>query len=297
MSNAEVNEAAIELAVANLGDDDSSEEEIDEDDDFDEEDIMDTLPPVMKMRVNKLNELQEQKNLIMGDYVKERAILEAKYAKLSEPLYEARKDIIVGVKDHELQLAQSDEESSAIIGIPQFWVVAIGHLEVVGELVTEADVDCLEYLRDIKCEDFEDGMGFTLKFFFAPNDYFTNEVLEKKYTIPNLLMDDEPVLQEVLGCDIDWKDGRNLCYKKVQKKQRSKRGANAGQIRTVTKQERLESFFNFFTPPKLPKMEDMDEEEADALEEAFDHDYDVAQSFRSHIIPNAVNWFTGEVSV
>ena len=61
----------------------------------------------------------------------------------------------------------------------------------------------------------------------------------------------------------------------------------------------------------------MDEEEADALEEAFDHDYgmynflcnfdviyltvnvsceDVAQSFRSHIIPNAVAWFTGEVS-
>lgn len=38
----------------------------------------------------------------------------------------------------------------------------------------------------------------------------------------------------------------------------------------------------------------MDEDEADALEEAFDHDYDVAQSFRSHIIPKAVMWFTGE---
>lgn len=38
----------------------------------------------------------------------------------------------------------------------------------------------------------------------------------------------------------------------------------------------------------------MDEDEADAIEEAFDHDYDVAQSFRSHIIPKAVMWFTGE---
>uniref|UniRef100_A0A7S2K4H4 Nucleosome assembly protein n=1 Tax=Leptocylindrus danicus TaxID=163516 RepID=A0A7S2K4H4_9STRA len=291
MSDKEVNEAANELAVANLGD--TSEEE-EEDEDYDEEDIMDTLPPVMKMRVNKLQELQDQKNRLMEEYVKERAMLEHKYATLSEPLYDARKDIIVGAKDDELKLAQGDEESDAIVGIPQFWVVAIGHLEVVGELVTESDVDCLEYLRDIKCEDFENGMGFTLKFFFAPNDYFTNEVLEKKYTIPNLLMDDEPVLQEVLGCDIDWKEGRNLCYKKVQKKQRAKRGPNAGQIRTVTKQERLDSFFHFFTPPKLPKMEEMDEEEADALEEAFDHDYDVAQSFRSHIIPNAVLWFTGE---
>ncbi len=38
----------------------------------------------------------------------------------------------------------------------------------------------------------------------------------------------------------------------------------------------------------------MNEHEADAMEEAFDHDYDVAQSFRSHIIPKAVMWFTGE---
>lgn len=41
-------------------------------------------------------------------------------------------------------------------------------------------------------------------------------------------------------------------------------------------------------------MNNMDEDEADAIEEAFDHDYDVAQSFRSHIIPKAVMWFTGE---
>ena len=38
----------------------------------------------------------------------------------------------------------------------------------------------------------------------------------------------------------------------------------------------------------------MDEEHADALEDAFDHDYDIAQAFRSHVIPEAVLWFTGE---
>ena len=32
-------------------------------------------------------------------------------------------------------------------------------------------------------------------------------------------------------------------------------------------------------------MDEMDEEQADAIEEAFDHDYDVAQSFRKHIVP------------
>ena len=38
----------------------------------------------------------------------------------------------------------------------------------------------------------------------------------------------------------------------------------------------------------------MDEEVADAIEEAFDHDYDVAQQFRCHIVPKAVLWFSGE---
>ena len=41
-------------------------------------------------------------------------------------------------------------------------------------------------------------------------------------------------------------------------------------------------------------MEDMEEEQADALGQAFDLDYDVAQAFCSHIVPKAVLWFTGE---
>lgn len=55
-----------------------------------------------------------------------------------------------------------------------------------------------------------------------------------------------------------------------------------------------QSLIHKYSPPKIPSMNDMDEDEADAMEEAFDHDYDVAQSFRSHIIPKAVMWFTGE---
>ena len=47
----------------------------------------------------------------------------------------------------------------------------------------------------------------------------------------------------------------------------------------------------------MPKLEDMDENEAERLESAFDQDYDIAQAFRSHIVPKAVLWFTGEVCV
>ena len=38
----------------------------------------------------------------------------------------------------------------------------------------------------------------------------------------------------------------------------------------------------------------MDEEQADAVEKAFDLDYDVAQAFSSHITPKVVLLFTGE---
>ena len=158
-------------------------------------------------------------------------------------------------------------------------------------------MDCLDHLTDITCIDFPDGLGFELHFHFSPsNPFFTNTTLTKRYEVPNLLTEDEPILKNVTGTPINWKPNQSLTFHSITKKQRKKgRGPNAGQIRTISKKERTESFFHFFTPPKMPKlMEVMDEEEADAVEESFDHDYDVAQAFRGHVVPKAVLWFTGE---
>lgn len=132
-------------------------------------------------------------------------------------------------------------------------------------------------------------------FHFSPNEYFENSVLTKKYEVPNLLLADEPILKDVEGCEIIWKEGKSLTYREVIKQQRGT-GKNAGQVRTVKKKEKVESFFNFFTPPTMPSLETMNETEAAMLEQTFDEDYDIAQAFRSHIIPKAVLWFTGEVS-
>jgi nucleosome assembly protein 1-like 1 len=112
--------------------------------------------------------------------------------------------------------------------------------------------------------------------------------------VPNLLLSDEPLLKSVKGTEIKWKTGRALTYRMVKKKQRGK-GKNAGQVRTVNKKEDMESFFRWFSPPDMPPMNTMDEEEAAHLEEVFDEDYDAASAFRSVIIPSAVKWFTGEV--
>ena len=56
----------------------------------------------------------------------------------------------------------------------------------------------------------------------------------KRYDVRNLLLDDEPILKNV------------LTYREVKKKHRSKSGGRAGQIRKVNKRKRTDSFFNFF---------------------------------------------------
>ena len=286
-------------AAASDSDDDGDD---DDDDDDQQQDMMQILPPCMVRRVERLRELNTQREAIVEQYQAERAALERKFAEQYEPLFEERADVVAGKFDEEIDAkadkAQTDEEDGEqyeeIVGIPQFWVCAMGHMEAVAELITERDVDCLEALTDVRCIDDEDGGGFSLEFHFRDNEYFSNKVLRKKYTIPNLMLDDEPILKNVEGCKIEWKDGMCLTHREIKKKQRAKSGKNAGQIRTIIKKEKADSFFHFFSPPKIPTMDEMDEDEADAIEQAFDLDYDVAQAFRSHIVPKAALWFSGE---
>lgn len=279
-----------------------------DDDDDDDENFMAMLPSCVKNRVEKLKELNTKKVKITEDYLLERAALEKKFNQLYAPLYAERAEVVNGKHDEQIEkqaalngkvgnsVDESEDESVNLIGVPEFWSCAMANFEIVSELLTESDNDCLLNLEDIQCEDFDDGKGFTLTFHFKDNDFFTNRVLTKRYEVPNLLLDDEPILKNVKGCEIDWKPNMCLTFRETLKKQRNKSGKRAGQIRTVKKKERSESFFHFFSPPKIPNMKfgEIGEEEADAIEEAFDHDYEVAQAFRSHIIPKAALWFTGE---
>lgn len=304
--DAEMADVQHQVAQASLADrddenDDSNEESSDDSDSEEEDDILQNLPPLLLARVQSLQELNTQRDSIMEQYLQERAALEVKYRTLCEPLYEQRAKVVRGDCDGEIQVSTNDstdddDDEPPPKGIPQFWVCAMGHMEDVAELLTEEDVDCLEHLTDIQCHEMENGKGFRLEFHFNndTNPYFTNAVLTKRYTVPNLLVADEPILKNVQGCEIDWKDAdRCLTFRTVEKKQRGK-GKHGGKVRTVRKQERQDSFFHFFSPPKLPSMEEMDEDEAERLEEAFDADYDVAQALRLHVCPKAVLWFTGQ---
>ncbi|VEU41184.1 unnamed protein product [Pseudo-nitzschia multistriata] len=286
-------ESGLSSGLTGFKNNDGAVEEVEDDG---VEGITEGLPHYIQLRVEKLKEINNERDALMKEYLAERAAMEAKFQKLSEPLYERRKEVVLGQMDDEIAAAGETKEADGEEmdkGIPMFWACAIQQMPVTQGIVSEEDIECLGHLEDIKCINDDNGEGFSLEFHFAPNDYFENTVLTKSYDVPNLLLADEPILKNVEGCEIKWKPNIALTHVEVTKQQRGT-GKNAGQVRTVTKKVPRDSFFNFFTAPSMPNLETMDEEECLRVEAAFDEDYDIAQAFRSHIIPKAIEWFAGD---
>ena len=134
--------------------------------------------------------------------------------------------------------------------------------------------------------------GFKLKFFFEENPYFDNEVLEKTYVMK---ADEDDVLEEAVGTEIAWKKGKNVTVK-VMKKKVKKKGKESGP--PITKTVKEDSFFNFFDPPDVAALEELDEDEdeeaIEQLQDLIEEDYEMGCCFKDEIIPHAVRWYTGE---
>ena len=60
--------------------------------------------------------------------------------------------------------------------------------------------------------------------------YVLAQVLSKKYSLTDILDEKGPQLLEVVGTEIEWKEGKNLCVKEIKKKQKAKSGKNKGQV-------------------------------------------------------------------
>mmetsp|Transcript_574 Transcript_574/g.1037 ORF Transcript_574/g.1037 Transcript_574/m.1037 type:complete len:234 (-) Transcript_574:1081-1782(-) len=119
------------------------------------------LPPCILPRIDKLKSLNVKRDEILDEYRVERAMLEKKFSAIMQPLYEERKAVVIGefdgaigeeAKKLKVDVAEegvvedvNDEEDSAgggggqqdVRGIPQFWACAMGHVDVIAELITE----------------------------------------------------------------------------------------------------------------------------------------------------------------
>lgn len=285
-----------------------------------------SLPPQVKRRIKSLKKIQLESTRIEADFYKEVQDLECRYQNLYQPLYEKRTQIVKGdheptdvecefpsdSEDDEAELSQEvkdkatiedekkeevkDAKPEDVKGIPSFWLTIFKNVEMLAEMVQEADEPVLEKLDDVTVTiHSKPQMGFTINFHFQENDYFTNSVLQKEYEMKCEPMEDDPFSFEgpeiikCKGCTIDWKKGKNLTVKTVKKKQKHK---NKGNVRTVTKQVKADSFFNFFDPPQVPDDPKAEvDEETQALLTA---DFEIGHYINERIVPRAVLYFTGE---
>jgi nucleosome assembly protein 1-like 1 len=134
--------------------------------------------------------------------------------------------------------------------------------------------------------------GFTLNFVFSENPFFSNTVLTKTYKLLCEQGINSTVLESAEGCEIAWKEGKNLTVVLKKKKQKAK--GRGGQTRTITKEEPCESFFNFFKPPQ--QATDDAEEEQEDIEELIEADFELGRTIKESIIPKAVDWYTGKAA-
>lgn len=282
-----------------------------------------SLPAPVRRRLKALKKLQSDMSNIEAKFFEELHQLECKYETLYNPFYVKRYKIVsaeVEPDDNECQWPSEDEGDSLeddfkkkasidkspdseceemeeevdMKGVPEFWLRIFKNVEILADLIEENDEPILKHLLDIRVRLLNYGApGFVLEFVFEPNEYFTNTLLTKEYTM-NLGPDPEDVLSyegpEIVrckGCSIDWKDGRNVTVKRVQKTQRRK-GQDAR--RTVVKTVRTHSFFNFFSPPQVQEGEVLDDETEDILSA----DYEIGHFLRDRVVPKAVLYYTGE---
>ncbi|KAI5665448.1 hypothetical protein M9H77_15301 [Catharanthus roseus] len=236
-------------------------------------DIMETLSPKVRKRVEALRELQSQHKELEAKFIEERAALEAKYQRLYEPLYTKRYEIVNGVTEVEGVTETAKEEGAdkgaEEKGVPNFWLMALKTNEILAEEISERDEEALKYLKDIKWCRIDEPKGFKLEFYFDSNPFFKNSVLTKTY---HMVDDEEPILEKAIGTEIEWYPGKCLTQKILKKKPRK----GSKNVKPITKTENCESFFNFFNPPQVPDDEtDIDEDLAEELQNLMEQDYDI----------------------
>ncbi|XP_050070120.1 nucleosome assembly protein 1-like 1 [Anopheles maculipalpis] len=286
------------------------------------------LPEAAQQRVNALKHLQVEYTKLEAKFFEEVYQLECKYQQLYQPIVDRRKEIVAGKVEPTAEEAvweepQSSDENGAEEGepeeddeineklkkmalnyhkelpsngqgIPNFWLMVFKNTEALAELVHPHDEPVLEYLRNLNIVYEKDPMSYVIEFHFDTNPYFKDTVLTKKYFLRCNIDKDEPFVFEgpeiykCTGCPINWNPGKNVTVKTIKKQQKHKQ-RNA--TRMVTKTMSTESFFNFFSPPRVQEDDTVDPETQFLIA----RDFEVGHFLRARIIPKAVLYYTGEV--
>ncbi|XP_067142103.1 nucleosome assembly protein 1-like 1 [Centruroides vittatus] len=260
--------------------------------------VLSDVAPDVKNRILELRNLQLRYFNSKVNYYKELHQLEMKYADIYKPLFETRFEIVNGIRKSSLAIKKEMEEEKLygesnknkgderqeILGIPDFWLIVFLNSSVLSSMINMQDELVLKHLKDVIVKYVSDNrMDFVLEFHFEPNEYFSNSVLTKEYCMKCEVDPEDPFdfagpeIVKCEGCDIDWKEGKNITLSAVKKNDRKK-------TKTVCKY----SFFNFFNSLK---QEEKSEERSKMLED----DLEIGQYIKEKIIPEALVYYTREV--
>ncbi|XP_067141510.1 nucleosome assembly protein 1-like 1 [Centruroides vittatus] len=154
--------------------------------------------PDVKNSILELINLQVRYFNSKMNYYKELHQLEMKYADIYKPLFEIRFEIINGQPS--LDIKEEMEEEN-----------------VLSPMIEKRDKLVLKHLKDVTVKYVSDNrLDFVLEFHFEPKEYFSIPVLTKEYRIKCEVDPEEPFhfvrpkIVEYEGCDIDWKEGKNI---------------------------------------------------------------------------------------
>lgn len=161
---------------------------------------------------------------------------------MQKPLYDRRLAIITGAATATAEEIEAGEQQSikddpdysplpkdvqpAAAGIPEFWLTALRTHVAFNDIITDRDADALKSLTDIRIEylsNTEPKPGFKLRFFFSPNEFFENDILEKTYLYQEEVgYSGDFMYDRAIGTEIKWKEEKDLTKKFEVKRQRNK---------------------------------------------------------------------------
>ncbi|XP_004377604.1 nucleosome assembly protein 1-like 3 [Trichechus manatus latirostris] len=180
-------------------------------------------------------------------------------------------------------------------GIPDYWLTVLKNVDKLGPMIQKYDEPILKFLSDVSLKFSKPGqpISYQFEFHFLPNPYFRNEVLTKTYIIKSKPDHNDPFfswgweIEDCKGCKIYWRRGKDVTVTTTHSRTTAT-GETEIQPRVVPNA----SFFNFFSPPEIPKIGKLEPRE-DAI---LDEDFAIGQILHDNVILKSIYYYTGEAS-
>ena len=172
----------------------------------------------VKSKLILLSEIHLDKKRVEDDQCgKEYDELQDRYDKQYQEIYDKIDDIVNSTEKIELTQEEMNKygitETEEPKAIDDYWEKVIINSRYF--TITDRDKVILKYLKKVKIVKFpENVVDFRVDFYFKPNEFFTNEILSKKY-----IYGKDGLLKKAEGTEIDWKSSvNNTTIEKFKKK-------------------------------------------------------------------------------